>query len=100
VGRPRRRWVDKIKMDFGEIGCCGADSIVLAQDGDKWRALVNVTMNLRVPRNIGLLAALLTVLSSPAELQRVNSLVGWLVGWLARLLDGFLVVWLAGWFVR
>jgi len=46
LGRPRRRWED-IKMDFQEVGCGGMDWIELAQDRDRWRALVNVVMNLR-----------------------------------------------------
>jgi hypothetical protein len=46
--RPRRRWVDNIKMDLGEIGWAGVDWIELAQDRDHWRALVNTVMNLRV----------------------------------------------------
>jgi hypothetical protein len=49
LGRPRRRWADCIKMDISEIGCGGVDWIDLAQDRDKWRALVNAVMNLRVP---------------------------------------------------
>jgi hypothetical protein len=49
LGRPRRRWVDNIQMDLLEIGWGGVDWIGLAQDKDKWRALVNVVMNLRVP---------------------------------------------------
>jgi hypothetical protein len=49
LGRPRRRWVDNIKMDLGEIGWDGADWIELAQDRDQWRALVNMVTNLRVP---------------------------------------------------
>jgi hypothetical protein len=49
LGRPRRRWVDNIKMDLGEIGWYGMDWIELAQDRDQWRALVNTVMNLRVP---------------------------------------------------
>jgi hypothetical protein len=49
VGRPRRRWVDNIKMDLREIGWNGGDWIDLAQDMDQWRALVNAVMNLRVP---------------------------------------------------
>jgi hypothetical protein len=48
LGRPRRRWVDNIKMDLLEIGWGGVDCIFLAQDKDKWRALVNAVMNLRV----------------------------------------------------
>jgi hypothetical protein len=49
LGRPRRRWVDNIKMDFREIGWDGIDWLNLAQDWDQWRALVNTVMNLRVP---------------------------------------------------
>jgi hypothetical protein len=48
LGRPRRRWVDNIKMDIIEIGWLDVDWIDLAQDRDKWRALVNAVMNLRV----------------------------------------------------
>jgi hypothetical protein len=46
--RPRRRWVDNIKMDLREIGWDGMDWIDLAQDRDQWKALVNAVMNLRV----------------------------------------------------
>jgi hypothetical protein len=49
LGRPRCRWVDNIKMDFGEIGRDGRDWIELAQDRDQWRVLVNTVMNLRLP---------------------------------------------------
>jgi hypothetical protein len=49
--RPRRRWVDNIKMDLREIGWNGMDWIDLAQDRYQWRALVNTVMNLRVPLN-------------------------------------------------
>jgi hypothetical protein len=49
LGRPRRRWVDNIKIDLREIGLDGVDRIELAQDRDQWRALVNTVMNLRVP---------------------------------------------------
>jgi hypothetical protein len=48
LGRPRRRWVDNIKMDLREIGWDSMDWIDLAQDRDQWRALVNAVMNLRV----------------------------------------------------
>ena len=48
-GRPRRRWEDIIKMDLQEVGCGGMDWIELAEDRDRWRALVNAVMNLRVP---------------------------------------------------
>jgi hypothetical protein len=47
--RPRRRWEDNIKMDLREIGFEDPDWIHWAQDGDRWRALVNTVMNLRVP---------------------------------------------------
>jgi hypothetical protein len=49
LGRPRRRWVDNIKIDLREIGMDGVDCMELAQDRDQWRALVNTVMNLRVP---------------------------------------------------
>jgi hypothetical protein len=49
LGRPRRRWEDNIKADLQEVGCGDMDWIGLAQDRDRWRALVNVVMNLRVP---------------------------------------------------
>ena len=49
LGRPMRRWEDNIKMDLQELGCGGMDWIQLARDRDRWRALVNVVMNLRVP---------------------------------------------------
>ena len=47
--RPRRRWKDNIKMDLQEVGVGYEDWIVLAQDRDRWRALVSVVRNLRVP---------------------------------------------------
>jgi hypothetical protein len=47
--RPSRSWEDNIKMDFQEVGCGGMGWIGLAQDRDRWRAIVNVLMNLRVP---------------------------------------------------
>jgi hypothetical protein len=49
LGRPRRRWVDNIKIDLREIGCAGMDWIDLALDRDQWKALVNTVMNLQVP---------------------------------------------------
>ena len=48
-GIPRRRWEDNIKMDLQEVGCGGIDWIDLAQDRDRWRALVNAVMNLWFP---------------------------------------------------
>jgi hypothetical protein len=49
LGKPRCRWEDNIKMDLREIGFGDMDWIHLAQDRDRWRALVNTVMNLRVP---------------------------------------------------
>jgi len=49
LGRPRRRWVDNIRMDLQEVGCGYMDWIGLAQDTDRWRRLVSAVMNLRVP---------------------------------------------------
>jgi hypothetical protein len=49
LGRPRRRWVDNIRMDLGEVRWGDVDWIGLTQDRDKWRALVNAVMSLRVP---------------------------------------------------
>jgi len=49
LGRPRRRWEDNIKMGLQEVGCGGMDWIELAEHRDRWRALVNAVMNLRVP---------------------------------------------------
>ena len=49
LGRPRRRWVDNIRMDLQEVGCGYGDWIGLAQDRDGWQKLVNAVMNLRVP---------------------------------------------------
>jgi hypothetical protein len=49
LGRPRHRWEDNIKMDLQEVGCGGMGWIGLAQDRDRWRALVNVVMKLGVP---------------------------------------------------
>jgi hypothetical protein len=50
LGRPRRRWVDSIKIHLREIGWDGVDWITVAQDREQWRALVNMVMNLRVPQ--------------------------------------------------
>jgi hypothetical protein len=49
LGRPRRRWIDNIKMDLLEIGVNVVDWVGLAQDRYRWRALVKSVMNLRVP---------------------------------------------------
>jgi hypothetical protein len=49
MGRSRRRWEDNIKMDLQEVGCGGMDTIKLAEDRDRLRALKNAVMNLRVP---------------------------------------------------
>jgi hypothetical protein len=48
-GRPRFRWVDNIRTDLGEVRWCYVDWIGLAQDRNRWRALVNSVLNFRVP---------------------------------------------------
>ena len=54
LGRPRRRWEDNIKMDLQEVGGRCEDWMELAQDSDRWRALVSTVMNLRVPKMRGI----------------------------------------------
>ena len=49
LGRPRRRWVDNIRLDLQEVGCGDVDWIGLAQDRDRWQTLVSAVMNLWVP---------------------------------------------------
>jgi hypothetical protein len=49
LGRPRRRWVDNIKMDIREIGWGGVHWMDMAQNRDQWWVLVNTVLNLRVP---------------------------------------------------
>jgi len=54
LGRPRRRWEDTIKMDLQKVGGGCGDWMDLAQDRDRWRALVSTVMNLRVPKMRGI----------------------------------------------
>ena len=49
LGRPRRRWKDNIRMDLREVECGGVDWMELAQDRDRWPAVVSAVMKLRVP---------------------------------------------------
>jgi hypothetical protein len=74
LGRPRRRWMDAIRMDRGEVGYGDVDWIGLAQDRNRWRAVVNSLLNLRVPRNAGKLSSGLTSsgLSSSVQLHIVS----------------------------
>ena len=51
LGRPRRRWEDNIKMDLQEVGGDDEDWMELAQDRERWQALVSKVMKLRVPQN-------------------------------------------------
>jgi hypothetical protein len=68
LGRPRRRWVDNIRMDLEEVGWCDLDWIGLAKGRIRWRALVNSVLNLRVPCNAGKLSS---GLSGSAQLHVV-----------------------------
>jgi hypothetical protein len=72
LGRPRRRWMNNIKIDLREIGWDGMDWIDLAQDRDQWRALVNTVMNLRVPQNAGKILSSCTIggFSRRAQLRK------------------------------
>jgi hypothetical protein len=74
LGRPRRRWVDNIKMDLGEMGWGDVEWIGLAKDRNWWRTLVNSVLNLRVPRNAGKPSSGLTSsgLSSSVQLHIVS----------------------------
>ena len=54
LGRPRRRWEDNIKMDLQEVGGDCGDWMELAQDRDRWQALVSTVMNFRVPKVRGI----------------------------------------------
>jgi hypothetical protein len=74
LGRPRRRWMDNIRMDPGEVGWGDVDWIRLAKDRNRWRALVNSVLNLRVPWNVGKLSSGLTSsgLSSSVQFNRVS----------------------------
>ena len=49
LGRPWHRWEDNVQIDLHEVGCRSVDWIELAQDRERWRALVNAVMNLQVP---------------------------------------------------
>ena len=49
LGRPRCRWEDNVKMDLWEVGCGVMDWVKLAEDRDRWWAVVNAVMNLQVP---------------------------------------------------
>jgi hypothetical protein len=74
LGRPRCRWVDNIRIDLVEVGWGDVDWIGLAQDRDRWRAHVNLVLNLRVPQNAGKLSSVQTTrqLSSSAQLHGVS----------------------------
>jgi hypothetical protein len=72
--RPRRWWVDNIRMDLVEVGWGDVDWIGLARDRDRWRALVNAVMNLWVPQNAGKLSSCCTIggLSSSSQFHTVS----------------------------
>jgi hypothetical protein len=72
--RPRRVWMDNIRMYLGEVGWDDVDWIGVAQDRNMWRALVDALMNLRVPQNAGKLSSGLIIggLSNSAQFHRVS----------------------------
>jgi hypothetical protein len=74
LGRPRRGWINNIKMDLLVIGVSVVDWIGLVQDRYRWRALVNSVIKLRVPQNAGNLPSGCTTcgLSNGTQLQRVS----------------------------
>jgi hypothetical protein len=74
IGRPRRMLVNNIKMDLLEIGWTDVNWISIAQDRDKWRALANAVMNLRVPYNAGKLLIIYIIggLSNSSQFHRVS----------------------------
>jgi hypothetical protein len=72
LGRPRRRWLDNIKMYFGEKGWDGVDWVGLAQDVDQWRALVNALMNLQVSLNAEKLSSGCTMAASRVALSPIE----------------------------
>jgi hypothetical protein len=74
LGRPRHRWLDNIRMDLVDVGWIDVDWIDLAQDRDRWRALVNLVFNLLVPQNAGKLLCVQTTrdLLSSARLHGVS----------------------------
>ena len=72
LGRPRRRREDNIKMDLQEVGGGCEDWIELAQDRDRWRALVSTVMNLRVPKMRGISC----LVAEPVSFSRMTLLHG------------------------
>ena len=74
LGRPRRRWEDNIEMDIQEVGGSCGDWMELAEDRERWRALLSMVRNLRVPkmRGISLLAAELVSFSRRTVLHGVS----------------------------
>jgi hypothetical protein len=74
LGRPRRRWVDNIRMDLGEVRWGDVDWNGLTQDRNRWRALVNSVLNLQISQNAGKLSSGFTTggLSSSVYLHRVT----------------------------
>jgi hypothetical protein len=78
LGRPRRKWIDNIKMDLLEIRLNVVDWIGLSQDRYSWRALVNSVMNLRVPSNAGNCRVAAQLVASRAVLSSTE-LVSWLI---------------------
>jgi hypothetical protein len=75
LGRPKRRWVDNIRMDLVEVGWTDVHWIGLAQDRDRWRALVNDVMNRRVPKHVGKLSNVNTTGGRLSSAQLQSNLI-------------------------
>jgi len=74
LGRPRHRWEGNIRMDLQEVGGGGGDWMELAQNRDKWRALVSMVMNFRVPKRRGISSIKLVNFSQTHPLFLINVL--------------------------
>jgi len=92
LGRPRRRWVDNIRMDLKEVGCGNVDWIGLAQDRDRWRTLVSAVMKLRVPWNAG---NFLTSCKPVSCSGRTASWSEWVSEWVSECVS----VWVSEWVI-
>jgi hypothetical protein len=73
LGRPKRRWVDNIKIDLRQTGWADTDWIDLAQDRNQWRTHVNIEMSFRVPLHYRIVDACETIRNYPGVFERTRS---------------------------